>query len=138
MMQSAPYHWRRYKELYNLQGSRCERCGSIFFPVRDICPNCRREGKVIPMKFSGRGTVYAHTVIRAPPEGFEYFSPYAVAIVQLNEGPKVTSQVVDCKPEDVCIGMSVEACFRKLRDQGHDGIIVYGFKFRPTDDAQMK
>jgi uncharacterized OB-fold protein len=90
------------------------------------------------MKFSGRGTVYAHTVIHAPPEGFESFSPYAVAIVQLNEGPKVTSQVVDCKPEDVYIGMSVEACFRKLRDQGHDGIIVYGFKFRPTDDVQKK
>jgi len=132
MMQSASYHWRRYKELYNLKGTRCERCGGVFFPVRDICPNCRREGKVVQIDFSGRGTVYAHTVIRAPPRGFEYLSPYAVAIVQLDEGPKVTSQIVDCRPEDVHIGMRVEACFRKLRDESADGVIVYGFKFRPV------
>ena len=91
---------------------------------------------MVPLAFSGKGWVYTHTVIRVPPEGFERFSPYAVAIVQLDEGPKVTSQIVDCKPEDVYIGMPVETCFRKLRDQGPDGLIIYGFKFRPTDDAR--
>lgn len=93
---------------------------------------------MISMEFSGRGTVYAHTVIRAPSQGFECFAPYAMAIVQLDEGPKVISQVVDYKSEDVYIGMPVEACFRKLREQNHDGLIIYGFKFRPTDDMRQK
>jgi len=134
-MLSVPSHWRRYKELYNLQGSRCEKCGGAFFPVRRICPNCRREGKLKPLPFSGKGKVYTYTVIRTPPEGFEEYTPYIVALVQLEEGPKVTSQVVDCTPEDVYIGMPVETCFRRLRVQNKEGIIIYGFKFKPVDGA---
>ena len=134
-MLGVPLHWRKYRELYNLQGSRCKTCGQAFFPVRRICPNCRREGKIEPLPFSGKGKVYTHTVIRAPPEGFEEYTPYIVALVQLEEGPKVTSQVVDCAPEDVYIGMPVEACFRRLRVQNKEGVIIYGFKFRPVDGA---
>jgi len=134
-MLSTPSHWRRYKELYNLQGSQCKKCGRAFFPVRRICPNCRREGKLEPRPFSGKGRVYTYTVIRTPPEGFEEYTPYVVALVQLDEGPKVISQVVDCTPEDVYIGMPVETCFRRLRVQNKEGIIIYGFKFRPIDGA---
>jgi uncharacterized OB-fold protein len=54
-----------------------------------------------------------------------------VAIVKLEEGPKVTSQIVDCRVESVYIGMPVEICFRKLTAQGAEGIINYGFKFQP-------
>jgi len=137
-MRSVPFHWRRFKELYNLQGSRCEKCGNVFFPVRKICPNCRREGRISLCLFSGKGKVYTYTVIRAPPEGFEAFTPYVVALVQLDEGPKVTSQIVDCSPEDVYIGMPVASCFRKLRAQNKEGIIIYGFKFKPATDSLKK
>jgi uncharacterized OB-fold protein len=126
-------HWRRYRELYSPKGSRCAKCGQTFFPVRRICPNCRREGRIEPLLFSGRGSIYTYTVIRTPPEGFEEYVPYVVALVQLEEGPLVTSQVVDCAPSDVFIGMPVETCFRKIRAQNRDGIIIYGFKFRPRD-----
>jgi uncharacterized OB-fold protein len=137
-MLSVPSHWRRYKELYNLQGSRCNKCGQTFFPVRQICPNCRREGKLEPLPFSGKGKIYTYTVIRNPPEGFEEYVPYIIAIVRLDEGPKVTSQVVDCKPEEAYIGMPVETCFRKLRVQNKEGVIIYGFKFRPEYSALKK
>jgi len=106
--------------------------------MRRICPSCRREGKIEPLPFSGRGRVYTYTVIRTPPEGFEEYTPYVVALVQLDEGPKVTSQVVDCAPEDVYIGMPVETCFRRLRAQNKEGVIIYGFKFRPVDSASKQ
>jgi uncharacterized OB-fold protein len=128
------FHWRRYKERYMLLGTKCETCGNIFFPLRSVCPHCRRDGKPSPLALSGKGQVYTFTVIRVASEGFEAFTPYIVGLIQLEEGPKVTSQIVDCRPEEVYIGMRVEVCFRKLRDQGKDGIICYGFKFRPADN----
>lgn len=127
----VPYHWRRYKERYRLLGTKCQTCGKIFFPDRSVCPKCRRDGKPVPIEFCGKGKVYTFTVIRIPPEGFDIFTPYVVGLVQLDEGPKVTSQIVDCDPEEVYIGMPVESCFRKIRTQGREGIICYGFKFRP-------
>lgn len=130
-LRSVPFHWRRYKERYRLLGTQCETCGNTYFPKRSICPNCRRDGKPAPRSFSGRGAVYSYTVIRVAPEGFKTFTPYIVGLIQLEEGPKVTSQIVDCDLDDIHIGMAVEACFRKLRVQGKDGIICYGFKFRP-------
>jgi len=121
-----------------LLGTKCEVCGGIFFPMRSVCPNCRRDGKPVSLAFSGKGTVYSFTIIRIASEGFETFTPYVVGLIQLEEGPKVTSQVVDCDLEEVYIGMPVEACFRKLREQGKDGIVCYGFKFRPVDDLSQK
>lgn len=128
-------HWRKYKERYRLLGMKCDTCGSIRFPKGNVCPNCRRLGKIKPIQLSGKGKVYSYTVIRSAPEGFEVFTPYAIAVVELEEGVRITSQVVDCKPEDVQIGMPVEACFRKIREEGKEGVICYGFKFRPTDDT---
>ncbi len=66
---------------------------------------------------------------------FEKYTPYILALVELEEGPKVMSQIVDCKPEEVKIGLNVEVCFRKLFEQDEEGVISYGFKFRPADDS---
>jgi uncharacterized OB-fold protein len=87
------------------------------------------------VKFSGKGKVFTYTVIRNSSEEFREYTPYIVGIIQLEEGPKVTSQIIDCRPEDVYVGMPVETCFRKLTAQGKEGIIYYGFKFRAIDNA---
>jgi hypothetical protein len=128
------FHWRRYKERYRLLGIKCESCGRFFFPKRIVCPNCRRRGKVVPYQFSGKGRVFSYTVVRSPPAGFEGFAPYIVALIELEEGPKVISQVVDCDPKEVRIGMPVEVCFRRIRSDNPDGIVCYGFKFRPSNE----
>src|SRR2546425_953646 len=56
----------------------------------------------------------------------------ATAVVQMDEGVRLTSQLIDVKPENVKIGMKVQATFRKLGQEGEAGVIHYGYKFRPT------
>jgi len=123
------------RERYRLLGTYCENCNSTFFPPRKICPRCRRRGRTKQVEFSGRGRVFSYTVINVGSETFEEYTPYVVGLVELEEGPRVMSQIVECKPEDVRIGMEVEACFRKLFEQKDGGIISYGFKFRPVDNS---
>ena len=129
---SVAFHWRAFKERYGIVGSKCERCERHFYPSRVVCPECRRKGKMLEHKFSGKGKVYSYTVIRTPPVGFEVYVPFIVAIVDLEEGARVVSQVVDCKPEEIKVGMNVEACFRKIREENKSGLILYGFKFKPV------
>lgn len=82
-------------------------------------------------QFSGAGEVYSYTTIYDPPAGFEAQAPYMVALVKLEEGPIVTAQLTDVNFDDVEIGMPVEMVTRKLSTVGAEGIIIYGYKFRP-------
>ncbi|MFO7170371.1 MAG: OB-fold domain-containing protein, partial [Chloroflexota bacterium] len=76
--------------------------------------------------------VYSFTVVHQPPDGYEDQAPYLLALVRLEEGPLVTAQLTDCDAEQAAIDMPVEMVTRKLRDLGPDGLIVYGYKFRPV------
>ncbi len=80
---------------------------------------------------SGTGTVYTFSIMYNVPQGFEEQKPYVIAIVQLDEGPRVTAQLTDVNHGDVTIGMRVEMVTRKLREEGSEGQIIYGYKFRP-------
>jgi uncharacterized protein len=126
---SIPSYWRRIPEWYRLEGVKCETCETAYFPSRSLCPTCRREGKLSPFKFSGKGTIYSYTRIYAPPEGMEFQKPYHLAIVELDEGSRITAQIVDSKAESVDIGAKVTSVFRKIREGGTEGIIQYGYKF---------
>ena len=57
------------------------------------------------------------------------FGPYCIAIIKLDEGPRITSQIVDCEPEIVKPGMKVKSVFRKLGEDSESGILHYGTKF---------
>lgn len=76
------------------------------------------------------GSVYSYTVVTDPPENFKEQSPYLLAWIQLDSGSMITAQLTDVDG-DVEIGMRVEMVTRKLRTEGHSGMIVYGYKFRP-------
>lgn len=130
-MMEIPRHWRLNNQRYALVGEVCDRCGAKLFPPRDVCPECGRPAAT-PYTFSGRGEVYSYSTIYQAPEGFEEFVPYTVALVRLEEGPLVTAQLTDVDPEEVQIGMPVEMVTRKIREEGEDGLIVYGYKFRPA------
>ena len=93
--------WRHIQQRYNLIGSKCTTCGDVFFPSRVICPNCRRKGNIEPFQFSGKGKIHSFSVIRSPSDDFKKVAPYAVAIIELEEGAKLTSQLVDCDVDDL-------------------------------------
>jgi len=131
----VPRHWRIQKQRYSLVGEVCESCGNKIFPPRDICPECEAPAKM-PYQFSGRGEVYSFSSVYHPPEGFDEFAPYTVALVKLEEGPMVAAQLTDVEREKVEIGMPVEMVTRRLREDGSKGMIVYGYKFRPSLHAQ--
>lgn len=123
--------WRRMPQRYRGESTMCTNCGRHFFPPRNFCPDCRRDGKIVPYTISGRGKVDSFTVVHVAQEGFEREIPYVMAIVELEEGAKLTAQLCAVEPEDVKIGMPVEMSFRRISEDKDDGIIHYGYKFSP-------
>ncbi|HEX9007929.1 MAG TPA: Zn-ribbon domain-containing OB-fold protein [Patescibacteria group bacterium] len=83
------------------------------------------------VNFSGRGTIYSFAIMRDAPSGFEKYLPYAVALIRLEEGNMITAQLTDVDLDQIYIGMPVEMVTRRLSEDGDNGIIVYGYKFRP-------
>ena len=126
--------WREIPQRYNFIGNKCGSCERIFFPPKESCPICRRKsmGKMQDFKLSGKGKVVTYTIIHVAPEDFEGQVPYPIAIIKLKEGPQVTAQLVDCKIDEIKIGMNVESTFRKIRADGSTGAIYYGYKFRKS------
>jgi hypothetical protein len=85
-------------------------------------------------KFKGTGTVLTYTIIYSATEGFERQTPYTLAIIELDEGPRLTGQVVSSRG-GVEIGTRVKAVFRILGKEGERGIIYYGTKFIPLEES---
>jgi len=123
-------NWRLKSQRYSLMGERCPACGVAIFPPRDVCPECAAEAKTL-LQFSGKGEVYSFTTISDAPAGFEEQAPYVLALVKLDEGPMITAQLTDLDGP-VEIGMRVEMVTRKLRSEGPQGMILYGYKFRKS------
>lgn len=130
-MNSIPKNWRLQRQRYRLVGEVCTKCGATIFPPRDVCPECETVDQK-EVTFSGRGEVYSYSTVYHPPRGFEEFAPYTVALVRLEEGPLVTAQLTDVDSDHVEVGMPVEMVTRRLQSSGEEGVILYGYKFRPA------
>lgn len=127
---SVPRVWRERIVKYRLLGSKCADCGKISYPPRRACPRCGSTN-LKEISLLKRGKVLSYTVIRAPPQGYLKYSPYIIALIELENGARILAQLTDVNPDEVKSGMIVEAVFRRYREQGEDGIIEYGIKFRP-------
>jgi uncharacterized OB-fold protein len=124
-------NWRETPQRYRYEAARCTGCGHVHFPPRTVCRKCR--GREFEKTTLGHeGTLETFTVIRVAPSGFTDQSPYAVGIVALPDGVKVTAQIVDCDPGDLKIGDRVRLEFRRVRQDGEAGILCYGYKFVPV------
>jgi len=125
---TAPRFWRNIQQRYRLAGTECRNCGTAYFPPRNLCPECRRAGDIDELEFDGEGEVVAATVVHEAVGDYDSETPYTLAVIELDEGARITTQVV----EEVEVGDRVEACFRRVSDEGDEGIVQYGTKFRPV------
>ena len=132
-MSSVAREWREIPGRYNLVGTKCTNCGRIFFPARTFCPDCRRAsiGKIEPYALARTGIVYSFSIIHEAPDCNNMLKPYAVAMVETDDGVMIEGQLVDVDLEKIEIGMPVRAVLRKLDADGKAGVIHYGYKFVP-------
>jgi uncharacterized OB-fold protein len=118
--ESAEY-WRALRQ-GRLLVQRCRDCGRHQLYPRDRCTACR--GQVEWVQASGRGTVHSFTVIRQQHQRpFRDWVPYVVALVDLEEGPRLMTNIVGVDPEDVSIGMAVRARFEAVSEEA--GIALF-------------
>jgi uncharacterized OB-fold protein len=119
----APY-WEGCRE-GQLRVQRCTACAHLRWPPSVLCPECLAEAGDW-MALSGRGAVYSFIIVHRPqhPAFFDDV-PYNVAIVELEEGIRLHTNIIDCPNEDLRIGMPVEVVFAKVSDE------VTLPKFRP-------
>lgn len=95
--------------------NECTDCGWIYHYPRAHCPECL-SGDVDWIEASGEGTVYTYAVSRQVSNWPEETLPLINAIVELAEGPRLETNVVDCEPEDVAIGAPVAVRFVDTED----------------------
>lgn len=98
-----------------LRLQRCASCDAHYFPPRPFCPDCLSDD-VTWEPVSGRGTLHTYVINHRPAPGFE--APYAIAVVQLDEGPRMMSNIVgvDQTPEALVLDMPLEVTFEERGD----------------------
>jgi uncharacterized OB-fold protein len=99
-----------------LRLQRCDECAKSYFPPRPFCPACGSR-KVSVFKASGKGKLYSYIIHHRPAPGFT--PPYSIAVVELDEGPRMMSNIVDCPqtPEALELDMPLEVKFEKLDEK---------------------
>ena len=123
----VPKYTREIPQRFRLETNTCTDCGYIAFPPRRVCPECgSRSFEATTLKTEG--TVKTFTIIHVAAEEFALQTPFAVGIIETDDGARLTAQIVDCKPEEVAIGQRVHLMLRRIQKEGKDGILQYGYK----------
>ncbi len=121
--------WQACRE-GRLSLQKCDQCGHIRYPISRVCPNCLSLACTW-IDMSGRGTVFSYIVFhRAYHEGFKQDVPYNVALIQLEEGPRMYSNVVGTPNDQVKIGQKVEVVFDPVTPE----VTIPRFRLSPAAD----
>ena len=114
-LESKPY-WEFCKQ-HELRIQRCKNCGRYRHYPQLMCPHCHSL-EVEWVKTSGKGKVYSWAVShQAFHPGFAQDVPYATITIELEEGVRMVSRMVDTKPEELEIGMPVEVVFEDVTEE---------------------
>ena len=112
-----------------LRVQHCTACGHNQLYPRSVCTNCH-SADLTWRAASGAGSVYSVTVVRrAPNAALAADVPYAIALIELDEGPRLLANIVGCAPDDIRIDQRVRVDF----DDECEGVRVP--RFRPAEDA---
>jgi uncharacterized protein len=118
--------WWEALKRHELYLQKCRDCAAIRYYPRAQCPECLSP-RTEWVRASGRGKVYTFTATwQNQAAGFRESIPYVMAYVQLDEGPKMLTNIIDCGPEQVKIGMPVEVVYEDVTAE------VTLAKFRPA------
>lgn len=93
-----------------LMAGKCQKCGKIHLPPRPLCSNCYSQ-QFIWVTISGRGKLLTYTVIHVAPQQFQALTPYAVGIVELENGLKIPGMIQEIVQEQLKIGMELNLDF---------------------------
>ena len=105
---------------------KCLDCGEFRFPPAHLCPHCLSMSSEW-VEVSGRGRIHTWTVFhQVYHPAYKEDVPYNVAVIKLEEGPQLISNVVDCKNNDIYLDMTVEVVFDRINEE------VTLPRFRPT------
>jgi uncharacterized OB-fold protein len=98
-----------------LRLQRCDECTKVYFPPRPFCPACASH-KVSVFPASGKARLHSYVIHHRRVPGFT--PPYAIAVVELAEGPRMMTNIVDCPqtPEALQLDMALEVVFAKQND----------------------
>ncbi|MEX2246979.1 MAG: Zn-ribbon domain-containing OB-fold protein [Dehalococcoidia bacterium] len=100
-----------------LRIQRCRSCGRAYFFPRPFCPHCSSKD-VEWFTASGRGTLHTYVINHRPAHGFDDIAPYVIAVVQLEEGPRMMTNIVgvDPTPEALPVDLPVEVTWESVGD----------------------
>jgi len=101
-----------------LRIQRCRACGKAYFFPRPFCPHCSSDD-VEWFTASGRGRLYSYVINHRPPPHFKDYAPYVIAVVELEEGPRLMTNIVGVEPapEHLRIDLPVEVTWERQNDE---------------------
>ncbi len=103
----------------------CAACDAVIWYPRPMCPTCG-SSDLTWSQLSGHGTIYSFSIARRTPGGWGKHVPYVLAYVELDEGPRVMTNIINTDPDTLVCGQSVQAVF----DPTAEGMAV--LRFEPT------
>lgn len=107
---------------------RCSNCGALAHPPRAMCAVCQNT-TCTWQELSGRGVVHSYVVThQAVHPAFAGHTPLATVEVQLEEGPRLVSNLLDVPPEEVCIGLAVQVVFEEVGREAGESVILPFFQ----------
>jgi uncharacterized OB-fold protein len=114
-------------ESAQLVGGRCARCSKVFFPRFSVCPNCAARTPMAEVRLSRRGKLYSYSVIHVTTPGFK--APYAVAYVDLPEGPRIFGHLDGWREGPIPLDSPVEIYAGPI-GESRDGESLTSVRFR--------
>jgi len=111
LLEGATGEFYEHCKNHELRFQRCTKCGKWRHVPRDMCAACGSWDWEWA-KSSGRGALLTWTVVTLPMQpSFAEEVPYAVTLIEMDEGPRIVSRIVDVQPQDLRMGMPVEVIF---------------------------